>query len=106
MTATYTYWSISNGLRGCYMPDSICIVRVRSRRELKSALADHLGYGEGNPSDRSIASLAAAAWREWGPGRKSRAYLPMCAPYPRQSGYGLFCAPATKDEWANQEEEV
>lgn len=98
MTVAYTYWHVSNGLRGCYMPDSAYVARVRTRRELKDALR-YQDTSDGAPSNRDVASLAAAAWREWGPGRKSRKFLPMCAPYRDSDGYGLFVAPVTREEW-------
>lgn len=61
------YFSIYQGLRGCYMPDSAYVIRANTRKELKSALAweaesirDAGGIGL---SKRAIASLAAHAWR-------------------------------------------
>ena len=61
------YFTIYQGLRGCYMPDSAYTIRANTRRELKSALqweanslrdAGHVGC-----SKRAIAWLAAIAWR-------------------------------------------
>lgn len=74
------YFHISNGLRGCYMPDSATIVAVSSRRELKTILeaeADQYresGYIGG--SKRAIAHIAALAWRD-----KRKGHLPYCLPF-------------------------
>jgi len=61
------YFSIYQGLRGCYMPDSAYVIKADTRKELKSALeyeardiADAGGVGM---SKRAIAWLANAAWK-------------------------------------------
>lgn len=61
------YFSIYQGLRGCYMPDGAYIIKADTRRELKRALqweADSIrdagGYGA---NKRAIAWLANAAWK-------------------------------------------
>ena len=38
MGSTMAYFMIMQGLRGCYMPDSNCVISAASRRELKRAL--------------------------------------------------------------------
>lgn len=104
------YFAISNGLRGCYMPDSVYIGRFATRRELKSALeyeaeslrdAGYIGL-----SKRAIASLAAAAWRE--SGKPAPTVYDFVAPY-RQSyqdsySYGLFCSVSSRRDYREQEE--
>lgn len=62
------YFTIYQGLRGGYMPDSAYIIKADTRRELKTSLAweadsirDAGGVGL---SKRAIASLAAQAWAE------------------------------------------
>lgn len=75
------YFHVSNGLRGCYMPDSVQCVRADSRRELKSILeseAEWLRDGTVGLSKRAIASLAAEAWRRRA---DSRWTLDLVAPY-------------------------
>jgi len=66
------YFTIWQGLRGAYMPDSAYTIKADTRRELKSALAweadsirDAGGIGM---SKRAITWLAATAWRN----RKSK----------------------------------
>jgi hypothetical protein len=61
------YFSVYQGLNGCYMPDSAYIIKADTRKELKSALAweaesirDAGGVGM---SKRAIAWLANAAWK-------------------------------------------
>ena len=102
------YFTIYQGLRGCYMPDSAYTIRAATRRELKEALAweadsirdaGHIGC-----SKRAIAWLAAAAWRQ----RKavSGEYV---APYRRtdQTHYpyalGVFVG-ATRQDYLDSQE--
>ena len=61
-----SYFTIWQGLRGCYIPDSAYIIKADTRRELKTALSweaysirDAGGVGMSN---RAIAWLANAAW--------------------------------------------
>lgn len=107
---SYRYFSISQGLRGCYMPDSAYEIRVKTRRELKDVLeseaysirdAGFLGCNK-----KAIAWLANAAWKGYG----GRNYLPYVAPYrnpdsPGNFCYGLFAAPSTRDDWKTYERE-
>jgi len=102
------YFHISQGLRGCYMPDSAYVARVETRKELKSFLeseardirdAGYVGLGK-----RAIAWLAAECWRNRG-----KVTLDFVAPYRDKSQihypYGLFCSPASREEWKEQESE-
>ena len=97
------YFHVSNGLRGCYMPDSAYVLKAETRRELKQQLqfeADQLKDGMVGLSKRAITSLAAQAWRE--AQKPNPAVLPFCVPYGRFKGdayYGLFASVATRDEY-------
>lgn len=107
MTAAYTYWTISNGFRGCYMPDSIHTVRVHTRRELKEAMLGN-DTSDNAPRERAVAAAAAAAWRMWGPKSADRhcgLYPCIATPYLRTAGYALFVGPASKDEWLAAQDE-
>ena len=98
------YFTISNGLRGCYMPDNCSVIRVDTRRALKDAIAydasdmrEAYGYGG---SKRDIASIAATAWRE--AHKKNPAYMPYCLPFAREPGnyaFGIFVSVATRSEY-------
>lgn len=105
------YFSISNGLRGCYMPDSCYTIKVNTRRELKSALAweaDSINdAGFVGLNKRAIAWLANAAWKRANGGS---GYLDYVAPYGegnRGNGfpYGLFCNVSTRSDYITQIEE-
>lgn len=95
---TYRYFHIAQGLRGCYMPDSIYCIRVKTRRELKAALESEAYYIRDAEmigcSKRAVTWLAAIAWR------KSGEYV---APYrDKQQNYypyGLFCSQASKADY-------
>ena len=62
------YFTIWQGLRGCYMPDYAHTIRATTRRELKAALqweADSIrDSGHVGCSKRAISWLAAIAWRQ------------------------------------------
>jgi hypothetical protein len=61
------YFHISHGLRGCYMPDAIFVLKAATRRDLKAALAfdaNDISDAGFHLNKRHVASVAAAAWRE------------------------------------------
>jgi hypothetical protein len=61
------YFTVYQGLRGCYMPDSAYTIRANTRRDLKSILqweADSIrDAGMVGCSKKEVAWLAATAWR-------------------------------------------
>jgi len=98
------YFHISNGLRGCYMPDNSSCIAVKTRRELKAAIAYDASdmreaYGIGG-SKKDVTAFAALCWRE---AQKSKpAYLPFCLPFARDPGkyaFGIFVSVATRREY-------
>lgn len=107
------YFNISNGLRGCYMPDNAYIVRCDTRRALKAALEyearDMRDAGFTGANKRAVASVAAQVWRDSRKARKS-AYdfaLPLIPPHiSRTSGnycYGVFVSHATRADYLAQD---
>lgn len=100
------YFTISNGLRGCYMPDNCYVVRVTTRRELKNIIAseasDYRDAGFVGVNKRAIAHIAAIAWKE---AKKARpAYLPYCLPLAPSHArhnycHGIFISVATRAEY-------
>lgn len=98
------YFCISNGLRGCYMPDSCQHVRVDTRRELKEALeyeAEHLRESYKGASVRNVSRLAADAWRE--AQKEKPTYLDIALPLApngsRDYSYGLFVSVSTRSDF-------
>jgi hypothetical protein len=96
------YFSISQGLRGCYMPDSSYIVAVKTRRELKNALgvewfmlrdAGFIGC-----SKAALAWLSAEVWRNRGKATRD-IVMPMKQRYQRGYPYGLFCSSASRADY-------
>lgn len=109
------YFHISNGPRGCYMPDNATIVRCNTRRELKAILeseaADMRDAGYTGANKRAIAWLAAAVWRDSRKARRS-AYdfaCPLIPPHlsPNSGNYcyGLFVSHSTRADYLAQNEE-
>lgn len=99
------YFHISNGLRGCYMPDSSNIVRVDTRRELKEALHDAIANcTEARYSKRDVASLAAEMWRD--AQSKAPSYLPRAFPMPDNRAYAVFISTATRRDFVDYERET
>lgn len=101
------YFTLWQGLRGCYMPDNAFVIRAKTRRELKQALTDEAFYirdaGGIGLSKRAIASLAALVWRNR---HRSGEYV---APYrwPDQThapyALGVFTGASRADYLAQQE---
>jgi hypothetical protein len=91
------YFTISNGLRGCYMPDSIGVFQFSTRRELKAHLMTEMSYltGEKPFNKRDVAHIAAIAWRQ--AKRKEFYSLPYCMPC--GAGYGLFISATNRAEY-------
>jgi hypothetical protein len=96
------YFEISTGLRGCYLADSLYIVRATTRRELKAQIADSVYNPEGalvGLSKRAISEFAALYWRE----RNGRHYLPYCLPYRHRyqahCPYGIFVNNSNRREY-------
>lgn len=101
------YFTISTGLRGCYMPDNCYVIKADTRRELKAALAYEASHysdsGYIGGSKQAIAHIAASAWRDKG------FTLPYCIPFaPRHDrtnyAFGVFVSRATRQEYLEQEE--
>lgn len=99
------YFTISNGLRGCYMPDSSYVRRVDTRRELKAALTDVIrDCTDARFSKRDVASLAAEMWRD----AQSHApsYLPRAFPMPDNRAYAVFISTATRRDYVDYQRET
>lgn len=80
------YFHITHGLRGCYMPDSVWIARVETRRELKDIIHAECE----DMSKRNVAWLAAQVWRKGNVG----SYVVPTGP-----GYGLHVMQASRAEY-------
>lgn len=91
------YFHVSNGLRGCYMPDSAYVLKVDSRRELKAAIRDQAGDMIG-ANKRAVAHVAAIAWRN-----RRKSTLPCCLPLKSEwqdsYSYGVFVSGASRAEY-------
>lgn len=100
----HEYFTIAQGLRGCYMPDSCYEIRVQSRRELRAALqweADSIrDAGFIGCTNRAVSWLANAAWKARG-----KPCLPYVAPYGDRDGhtanycFALQCAPSDRQSY-------
>lgn len=100
------YFTISHGLRGCYMPDSVYVARVDTRRELKALIeAEADSYRQAGyigASKRAVAYVAALAWRE--AQKANPAYLPFALPLapPHDRGnyaFAVFVSVASRGEY-------
>lgn len=104
------FFTIMQGLRGCYMPDSCYVIKAQTRRELRQALEwearDIREAFDAGCSKRAVAWLANASWKA-----RKRYGLPYVAEYGNRSGnrvnycFGLQCATASRDEWKQSQEE-
>jgi hypothetical protein len=104
------YFHISTGLRGCYMPSESYMIRAKTRRALKEAIAYEAeryresGYVGANK--KAIATIAALAWRN---AKTRKDYLPYAlpiAPPHARSDYceAVFVSNATRDDFRAYEE--
>ena len=100
------YFTITHGLRGCYMPDSDPFaVACATRKELKDIIIGECDMLRGDRtmgfSKRAIAAFAAECWRE--AHEPKPAYLPYCLPCKERGqdgySYGVFCSVATRHEF-------
>ena len=103
------YFFISHGLRGCYMPDDCYVIKAKTRRELKAALAaqaDMLRNESIVGLNRvAIASAVAQVWRN--PAQRLDSVVPYRDCESCDSGYpfGLFVSNATRNDYVAQENE-
>lgn len=104
------YFTVSNGLRGCYMPDNCFVFKCDTRRELKNMIAyDARDMKEAHGfsgSKKAVASFAAECWRE--AHKKNPAYLPYCLPFgnkPDNMAFGMFISVATRGEYLESQKE-
>lgn len=102
---SYRYFIIVSALRGCYMPDSVHAVAVKSRREIKGILESEYDSWADSAEDengrfpparrRAIASVAAALWRRsW---RDRDSYLSTVLP--TAPGCGIQVNPISRAEY-------
>lgn len=96
------YFQISNGLRGCYMPDSSSIVQCDTRRALKSALewemnslrdAEFVGI-----TKKDVAWAAAKLWRKDGD-----AIMPYGRKGEKSRPFAIFIYQSDRAEFLAQE---
>jgi hypothetical protein len=102
------YFTVFQGLRGCYMPDNAYTIRANTRRALKSALQWEANSvrdaGMVGVNKRAISWLAAVAWRN-----RRRASGEFVAPYrnAEQKHYpyalGVFVGSTRQDYLDSQE---
>jgi len=96
------YFHISSGPRGCYMPDNAAVIYVKTRRELRAAIAyeaecyREAGFVGANA--RAVSAVATAAWRERS---LTLPYaLPLAPPHARRNYcHGVFVSRATRDDY-------
>lgn len=104
---TYRYFFISNGLRGCYMPDNIYVARFTTRRQLIDLIENESrdmleAYGFGY-SKRDRVAIACRIWRE-ATGRAPKTRLDHAIGFGRTRStsdrpFGLFISHATCADW-------
>ena len=100
------YFSISTGLRGCYMPDNAYVIRATTRRELKAAIeSEAYGWRDAGfvgANKKAIAHIAAIAWRN-----RHKMQLPYAlplAPADCRDNYcqGIFISTSDREEFKAQ----
>jgi hypothetical protein len=105
------YFHVSHGLRGCYMPDNSEVIKVETRRELKTHVSNEAkdmreAYGFGG-SKKEIATFVVDCWNE--AKKPNPGYLPYCLPFGRKPGdypFGIFISVATRREYLDYVKET
>lgn len=105
------YFHMMHGLRGCYMPDGTSVLMVKTRRELKEAIADQCQMLETEStigfSKKAIAQFAATLW--WDMQQEKHASMPYVLPYKERGQtdypYGIFVSVATRADYLEFERE-
>lgn len=99
------YFTISTGMRGCYLPDTAYTFKANTRRELKEALADEyriqVTEGECFGNRDMVATVAAAAWREAKKARPSiyDHVVPFAMKRQGAAAWGIFCSVSTRADY-------
>ena len=97
------YFQLMTGLRGCYMPDSSCVIKCDTRKALKAAIADEAYYirdaGFVGMNKKSIAAFSAHLWREAQKAKPS--FYPDVLPYGTPKNYhsAIQISVATRREY-------
>lgn len=100
------YFTISAGLRGCYMPDNCYVIRATTRKALKATIeSEAYNYRDAGfigANKRAIARFANIAWKE--AQKKNPGYLPYAlplAPSHARDNYchGIFVSVASRQEY-------
>lgn len=105
------YFHMSSGLRGCYIPDNMSVMKFDRYRDLKMYVASEAAiFRDGNYFGLSRKAIAAFATQLWTEAQKAKAnYFPYCLPmrpaHSDQYSYGLFGSVATRAEYLEYEKE-
>ncbi len=107
------YFHTSNGLRGCYMPDSASVIKCDTRRELRAFVEYEANdmieaYGFGY-SAKDRAAIVAHIWRE-AKGRAPKSVYDHVIGFGRTRSkqdrpFGLFISHATRADYLAQSED-
>lgn len=107
------YFNVSNGLRGCYLPDNAFVAKCDTRRALRDLVeydANDMieAYGFGY-SKRDRAAIVARIWRE-AKGRLPKSFYDHVIGFGRTRSksdrpFGLFISHATRADYLAQEQE-
>lgn len=99
------YFSIATGLRGCYMPDNVFVIKCDTRRELKAAIEDEARYvrdaGFNGANKKGVAWIANAAWKV----RRKPPAGDFALPYGygKNRAFGIFVSVSTRTDYLAQE---
>ena len=97
------YFTVMTGLRGCYMPDSVAVIKCDTRRDLKNAIEweanDIREAGFVGMNKKMIAAFCAHMWRE--AQKKKPSVYPDVLPYGTAKNYhsAIHASVATRREY-------
>lgn len=105
------YFHLSQGLRGCYMPDDSTMLKCATRRELKAAIeweARDIQDAGFHLNRRDVGRIANAAWKEVA--KRHPTIYDFVVPYGRtpsrsDRAFGIFVSVATRADYVQFEKE-
>jgi hypothetical protein len=91
------YFTVQNGLRGCYMPDGNMVISVKSRKALREALVDEVKWHTQGENDHDVPPSEVQEAADWAWANRTTSCLPMCVE--TSLGHGVFIAPSDRHEY-------
>jgi hypothetical protein len=88
------YFTMMRGLRGCYMPDDVWVIKVTSQKQLLQYVMEELEAMSAPVGKGEARTYVKECWR-----RHRTLTLPLVLPTDAEKTYGIHLSHATRGEW-------